>query len=341
MPSKVSAADKVLQSLNGNSMRNAIKAVLPKMMNLDRFMQMSMSVAKMQANSKYIIDKASILTCVYNAAKYGLELNDSLGHAYLVPFKKTCTLIVGYKGLLELVRRSGKVSDVHAFIVYEGDEFDYYVDENGPHIMYRPTIGKRGKPTRGVSIARFTDPEMKPSIDVVPYEKIEAIKNAALARTPKSPWGNKMYEEEMAKKTVLRHHCKTLPMSTEASEVIDLDEKVERDEMPSLDMPDELKAGVGLDIEEAEFTEDEKNQEQKKSSDSDNAGDQQRSGRQKYNMAIAKLVKKFGSEEAKEILDELIGKTLEGAPFESLTDVPDNDDSIWPTLISNVEASLK
>lgn len=335
MSDSMSAADKVLQSLNGSSMRKAIAAVLPKMMNLDRFMQMSMSVAKMQANSRYVVDKASILTCVYNAAKYGLELNDSLGHAYLVPFKRTCTLIVGYKGLLELVRRSGKVSDIHAFIVYENDEFDYYVDEHGPHIMYRPTTKKPGKPVCGVSIARFTDSNMAPSIDVMPYDRIEAIKNTALARTPSSPWGNPLYEPEMAKKTVLRHHCKTLPMSTEASEVIDLDEKVERGEMPSLDMPDELKAGIDIDVEDAEFTEtdDAPASEQPKSSDSGNI----KTGRQQYNVAMARLVKRVGSESAREAIDEVVGKVLEGGPFGSLSDVPDDDDSIWPVITKSID----
>jgi recombination protein RecT len=340
---RMSPADKVLASLNSEKMRAAIKAVMPKIMNYDRFMQMAVAAAKVQVNSKYILDKASIMLCVYNAAKWGLELNDSMGHAYLVPFKRTCTLIIGYKGLLELVRRSERVSDVHAFIVYSNDEFDYYVDEVGPHIKYRPTMkSDRGVPICGVSVARFTAANMAPSIDVMPYDRILQIKNAALARTPKSPWGNPMYEPEMAKKTVLRHHCKTLPMNAEASEVIDLDEKVERDEMPLLDMPEELKQEVGIDgSTEAEFTEVQE----------DGKGDgatehalppaeeqSQRTPKQTYNLMLAKLQKQVGSINMQELVAECHGKLIPQGV--NLAELPDND-KIWLTLTDYFRGLVK
>ena len=328
-------AEKILESLQSEKMCRAIRAIMPKIMNYDRFMQMAVAATKVQANSKYVINKASILLCVYNAAKWGLELNDSLGHAYLVPFKQTCTLIVGYKGLLELVRRSEKVSDVHAFIVYEKDEFDYYVDEMGPHMTYRPTMNKdRGKPICGVSVARFTAGNQVPSIDVMPYDRIMSIRSAALARTPKSPWGNPLYEPEMAKKTVLRHHCKTLPMSAEAAEVIDLDEKVERDEMPSLDMPEELKENISDGV----FTEATPPDEQQ-------AGDGQlpegpapegslpaQTAKQRFNLMKARALKKLGVDATREVVDEIMGKH-----DEELKGASDNHE-VWKNMAHELEA---
>ena len=55
----------------------------------------------------------------------GLEPNDPRGLAYLVPFNdskrgKIVTFIIGYKGLLDLARRSGMVSSINAFAVFEG-----------------------------------------------------------------------------------------------------------------------------------------------------------------------------------------------------------------------------
>lgn len=333
MNTKPSAADKILESLNSDKMRNAIRAVMPKIMNYDRFMQMAMAATKVQANSKYVIDKASILLCVYNAAKWGLELNDSLGHAYLVPFKKTCTLIVGYKGLLELVRRSGAVSDIHAFIVYEHDEFDYFVDETGPHIKYRPTMHKdRGKPICGVSVARFKDNAQAPSIDVMPYDRIISIKKAALARTPKSPWGNPLYEPEMAKKTVLRHHCKTLPMSVETAEVIDLDEKVERDEMPTLEMPEELKDEASK-IQEGDF-EDVKDEQPEQEPEQPPP---EQTAKQKFNVTKAKTLKKFGTDGAKEIIDEIMGKHV--TDDINLSQISDNHE-IWANMTYDLEGAI-
>lgn len=69
------------------------------------------------------------------AASLHLPLNKQLGYAYLVPFnitdKKTGqkvmtpTLVIGYKGILQLALRSGKYSNINADVVYEG-EFQGY-----------------------------------------------------------------------------------------------------------------------------------------------------------------------------------------------------------------------
>lgn len=228
----------IVTLMSQDNTKKALAAVMPAIMNKDRFMSMALAATKMQAASKYVVDKRSILVSVYDAAKLGLELNDTLGHAYLVPFKGKCTLIPGYKGLLELVRRSGRISDMHAFIVYEKDEWEYWVDEAGTHFKYRPTYEKdRGKPICGVSVARFKEEGVSPSVHVMPYHKILRIKNTALARTPSSPW--KDYEEEMARKTAIRAHCKTLPMTPEVARAVELDEKVELDDA-SYDVPEEL-----------------------------------------------------------------------------------------------------
>ena len=65
------------------------------------------------------------------AASLHLPLNKQLGYAYLLPFnltdKKTGqkvvtpTLVIGYKGILQLALRSGKYKNINADIVYEGE----------------------------------------------------------------------------------------------------------------------------------------------------------------------------------------------------------------------------
>ncbi|WP_202630600.1 recombinase RecT, partial [Deinococcus alpinitundrae] len=72
----------------------------------------------------------SLLGAVMQAAQVGLE-PDALGSAYLVPYYnknknvKEVQLQIGYKGLIELVRRSGQVTSIVANEVYENDEFDF------------------------------------------------------------------------------------------------------------------------------------------------------------------------------------------------------------------------
>lgn len=63
--------------------------------------------------------KDSLLLC----ARLGIEPGSPLGHVYLIPYNVknqglTLTVIVGYKGYLELMRRSGEVAQVVAGVAY-------------------------------------------------------------------------------------------------------------------------------------------------------------------------------------------------------------------------------
>ena len=78
------------------------------------------------------------------SAQLGLEPG-TLGYCYLVPYqnKKTGQLEIqfqlGYKGILELVRRSGQVENIEARVVYEKDKFDF---EYGltPKLVHKPAL---------------------------------------------------------------------------------------------------------------------------------------------------------------------------------------------------------
>lgn len=59
------------------------------------------------------------------AASLKLPLNKQLGYAYLVPYKDTPTMIIGYKGLYQLAIRSGLYKNINADIVYEGEYQGY------------------------------------------------------------------------------------------------------------------------------------------------------------------------------------------------------------------------
>ena len=50
--------------------------------------------------------QTSLFSAIAQASTLGLEMDGTLGQAYLVPYGSECTLIVGYKGLLSLMRRS-------------------------------------------------------------------------------------------------------------------------------------------------------------------------------------------------------------------------------------------
>ncbi len=55
------------------------------------------------------------------AAVLKLPVNKALGFAYILPFGKTPTFILGYKGYLQLAMRTGQYKTINADIVYEGE----------------------------------------------------------------------------------------------------------------------------------------------------------------------------------------------------------------------------
>ena len=65
------------------------------------------------------------------SSQLGLYVDGVLGHAYLVPYwngkekRREVQLIPGYKGLIDLARRSGSVESISARVVYKNDDFDF------------------------------------------------------------------------------------------------------------------------------------------------------------------------------------------------------------------------
>lgn len=66
----------------------------------------------------------SFLGAVIQCLQLGLEPGGSLGHLYLIPFGKEVQVIVGYRGMIDLARRSGQIISIDARAIYEGDQFD-------------------------------------------------------------------------------------------------------------------------------------------------------------------------------------------------------------------------
>ena len=63
---------------------------------------------------------ASLMSAIVKASQLGLEVGSAMGHAYLVPYKTEATLIIGYRGMLALARRSGEIQSITARVVSAG-----------------------------------------------------------------------------------------------------------------------------------------------------------------------------------------------------------------------------
>ena len=225
--------------------KGQIETVLPKHLTPTRVLKLI--VGAINRDPKIAsCTPMSVINAVLTAATMGLEIRP--GSAYLVPFKDNknrtprvlCTLLIDYRGKIDLASRSGKVTDITPEVVYSKDKFRIWRDESGlQRLEHEPTLyltdaaGDRVPLTdekqRGVPIGAYAIAAMKdgpPKIVFMPKIDILKIKERSRAKS-EGPWVTD--EMEMWKKTLVHRICKTIPQSPELAMAQDVDDRVEMD----------------------------------------------------------------------------------------------------------------
>lgn len=210
-------------------MAPAMQEALPKHMDIDRLLRLTMTTIRTTPELRQA-DAGSLLGAVMQAAQLGLEPG-LLGQCYLLPFKNKnkgiteVQFIIGYKGMIDLARRSGHIKSIYAHAVYEKDEFEYELGLN-PTLKHVPSMEEdKGEFIGAYAVAHFKDGGYQ--MEFMPKAEIEKRRKASPGANSKySPWHN--YYEEMAKKTVIRHMWKYLPISVEIQEAVAYDEGTAR-----------------------------------------------------------------------------------------------------------------
>lgn len=207
-------------------MSSEIAKALPSVMTPERFSRIALSAVS--ANPKLAeCTPQSFLAAMMTAAQLGMEVNTPLGQAYLIPFRnkgvQECQFQLGYKGLLDLVYRSGDVSTIQAQVVREGDVFDYSFGLE-PTLRHVPAKTGRGEMTHVYAMFRTKDGGF--GFEVMSREDVEAHarRYSQAFNYSSSPW--KTNFEEMAKKTVLKRCLKYAPMKTEFFRGMSRDETI-------------------------------------------------------------------------------------------------------------------
>jgi len=205
-----------------NAFKHLVTAALPGHMNADSFLN-DCKVAIARNPDLLKCHELSVMNAARQAATLGLRIDGVLGHGYLVPYKDECTFIAGYRGLVELCRRSGQVRLFEAHIVRADDEFDFMFGTN-PFLKHRPSAKQSAmdKWTWVYAICMMHDG--KSQFEVMSYDEVMHHKNRYAKGTDRSssPW--KTAEMEMAKKTVTRRLVKYLPVSPDIVQMAMADE---------------------------------------------------------------------------------------------------------------------
>lgn len=180
----------------------------------------------------------SLLASVRQAAFHGWELGGPLSQCYIVPFavrgkkEKEATLIPGYRGLLDLVRRTGEVTQVDMEAVHRCDRFRVQKGDESS-IIHEPSDDPKRleEPiTHVYVIVHFKNGGKQRSvwtsaeIDHHKETYSQGWKTAEQRKTKDSPWHSHWLT--MAKKTVLVDMVKRglLPTSGEIRDMVYRDE---------------------------------------------------------------------------------------------------------------------
>lgn len=252
-----SPAETLKEYLTRPAVLSAIGAVAARHVEPSRLARIAIQAA--QRNPDLLqCTPASIALCLASAAQLGLEAGGLLGSAYLVPFKNRHTgkteaqLIIGYRGLIDLARRSEQIEKVEARVVFDGDTFE--IDYGAGTIRHVPKMlkpvtdedsqvpdesGKGNAPAGFVgayAVATFRSGARQ--MEFMDAADIERIRRRSRASTS-GPWVTDY--AEMARKTVVRRLAKYLPLTAELSRAVEIENNAEaggsiRDVTP--DMPE-------------------------------------------------------------------------------------------------------
>lgn len=191
---------------------------LPKHINSDRFVRIA--ITTIRQNPKLAqCNQESLLGALMVSAQLGLEPG-VLGQCYLIPYGRECQFQIGYKGMIELLRRSGQLKDIYAYSVYENDEFEMTYGLNRD-LKHKPNLQDKGNFIGCYCVAVLKDDAR--AFEYMTKEEIEAHGKKFSKTYGNGPW--KTDFEAMAHKTVVKKMLKWLPVSVEFLEMANKDEK--------------------------------------------------------------------------------------------------------------------
>lgn len=203
-------------------MKNDIESRLLSNIDFDKFLNKAINVFNSNEDFKHC-EIMTFINAIVKCVSLNFEPNSVLGQAYLVPVKfgEECKVEfqIGYKGMIELAYRSGKVKSLYANEVKANDEFyiDYGLEQK---LVHRPClIGDRGEVIGYYAVYH---------LDSMGSSFVFMTRDEVLSHSKKysKSFGIDLWESEfdaMAKKTVIKKLLKYAPLSIDLQKSVLLD----------------------------------------------------------------------------------------------------------------------
>jgi len=193
-----------------------IARALPKGMDADRIARLALTcVRKDRALAE--CDPRSFAGALLTASALGLEPGVN-GEAWLVAYKRECTLIIGYQGFAKLFWQHPLAATFDAHTVHAADVFDYQYGTD-PHLIHRPAPGDRGPITHYYATASLTNGAF--AFVVLTTDEVKALRGGKVGTNGGIPDP----QHWMEKKTAVRQLVKLLPRSTALNRALTVDEQ--------------------------------------------------------------------------------------------------------------------
>jgi recombination protein RecT len=224
--------------------KGSMAMVVPRHVTPERLIKLAL-VAASRTPRLLECTPESIVQGVMSAAQLGLDVGGVLGSAYLVPYKNRNTsryeaqFIPGYRGLIDLARRSGSIESIEARVVKEKDIFEF---EYGlfPKLRHVPTsAADTGATTYAYAIAKLKDGGLQ--VEVMTRAQLDGIRGRSRAKDD-GPWVTDT--DEMCRKTVVRRLFKYLPVSVELATALEIEDRAEQGLPAAIDVdlvPEEVQ----------------------------------------------------------------------------------------------------
>lgn len=248
---------------------NYEKKVLPSLLEKHgisptQFVQVVLSEIKKNEKllQAFMENPASMFASILAGAEVGLIPSDMLGEFYLIPrnmkqsdgkFRLSVTPLIGYKGLVNILLRSGDITRIHTEVVYEGDEFTpvYGLE---PNIIHKPNFDvprTANKIKYAYAVAKMKSGEYQ--FAVMTRAEIEGVRAM-------SKYENDLYFNDkmginrwMERKVVLTQLSKMLPKDYYSKKAISMDGMMEGGAMLTLDENNQVKVIEGTPIKPTRF----------------------------------------------------------------------------------------
>lgn len=228
------------------------QTILPDLLkkhNIEPSQFVQIVVSELKKNEKLQLafqqNPSSLFASILAGAEIGLIPSDMLGEFYLIPRKidgkLTVTPLIGYKGLVNVILRSGEVNKVHTECVYEGDEFEpiYGLE---PNIIHKPNFNVERNSTTlkfVYAVAKLKNGDYQFSV----LSKNDIVKIKSLSRYDNDLYFNDGKDPQMwmVRKTALIQLSKMLPKDFYGKKAVEMDNKLEGGAYLSLDEDNNIK----------------------------------------------------------------------------------------------------